>query len=123
MPDIAPRRVLVVEDDQDVRELLAEILQEAGYAVSCAANGLRALELLRSGAEQPAVILVDLRMPVMDGVEFCRQKCADNALEHIPVIMMSAAGQLEPRLQQISVQALLKKPMSIEAVLEAVERF
>jgi CheY-like chemotaxis protein len=68
------------------------------------------------------VILLDLAMPIMNGIEFCAEKSADAALKDIPVVVMSAAGRLDARLAQISAQAFLKKPMTIEAVLETIER-
>jgi CheY-like chemotaxis protein len=122
VPASAPRHVLVVEDDREIREILALILEEAGYAVDCATNGLEALTFLRSGGAVPAVILLDLAMPIMNGIEFCAEKSADAALKDIPVVVMSAAGRLDARLAQISAQAFLKKPMTIEAVLETIER-
>jgi CheY-like chemotaxis protein len=115
--------VLIVEDDQEIREILTTILVEAGYAVASAANGLEALTQLRSGVPLPAVILLDLLMPVMDGVEFCARKDADAAIKDIPVVVMSALRKPEVKVPTTSAQGYLKKPMTLEAVLEAVERF
>jgi CheY-like chemotaxis protein len=123
VPARASGRVLVVEDDQEIRDILTQILGEEGYAVDCARDGLEALARLRSGLPLPAVILLDLMMPVMDGVEFCAQKDADASLAPIPVVVMSAARQLEAKLPTTAAQGYLKKPMTLEAVLEAVERF
>jgi CheY-like chemotaxis protein len=123
MPVDAPRRVLIVEDDQEIREILTTILVEAGYAVASAANGLEALTQLRSGVPLPAVILLDLLMPVMDGVEFCARKDADAAIKDIPVVVMSALRKPEVKVPTTSAQGTLKKPMTLDAVLEAVKRF
>jgi CheY-like chemotaxis protein len=122
MPTDESRRVLVVEDYEDIRELLAQSLEEAGYAVDRAANGLEALAILRSGSALPAVILLDLMMPVMDGVEFCAQKNANAATRDIPVIAMSAANHPEALLGDLPARAIVRKPMALEEVLEAVER-
>jgi CheY-like chemotaxis protein len=84
--------VLVIEDDDDLREALSELLWEEGYTVSQAANGQEALLALRSGGTRPRLILVDLMMPVMDGWEFCAEQMKDPELSAIPVGVISALG-------------------------------
>ena len=84
------KAVLLVEDDIDVREAVADTLDEAGYRVSPARNGQEALDMLRSGAVQPRVILLDLMMPVMDGWQFREEQLRDPALASIPVVALSA---------------------------------
>jgi len=75
--------VLVVEDDRDVRESLVAVLEDAGYRVMSAADGRAALDLLRAGP-RPAVILLDLMMPVMDGFEFRAEQVRDPSLADVP---------------------------------------
>src|SRR5205085_12014163 len=86
------RRVLVVEDDHDVREALVEALEASDYHPMAAANGSEALQRLRSGSEPPCVILLDVMMPVMDGREFREEQRRDPALAEIPVVVLSAHG-------------------------------
>src|SRR3954470_23175677 len=83
--------VLVVDDDQDIREALCDLLADAGYRAASVANGKEALIYLKSG-ELPCVILLDLMMPVMDGWEFRRQQQGDPRLSKIPVVVITAAG-------------------------------
>jgi CheY-like chemotaxis protein len=118
----AEPRILIVEDDEAIGESLSDLLTESGYAVDCVSNGRQALELLRSGGSPPALILLDLTMPVMDGFQFCAARSEDAALRDVPIVIMSADGQVQAKLERTGAQGYLKKPMSIEAVLEVVER-
>jgi len=84
------KSVLIVDDDVDIREILAEMLLERGFEVATAANGLEALRVLRSMTVRPAVILLDLMMPVMDGYGFLAQRRLDPALLSIPLAIVTA---------------------------------
>lgn len=106
--------VLVVEDDQSLREALADALELDGHVVAMAANGREALRAI--GQRRPDVILLDLAMPVMDGWEFRRlQRQIDPA---IPVVVVSAAS--EPRLAEVHPDAYLAKPFDIDTLLAVV---
>jgi CheY-like chemotaxis protein len=83
--------VLVVEDDRDIRECMADALEMEGYAVMCAGNGREALDQLRRGP-RPDLILLDLLMPVMSGWEFRQAQLADPLLAGIPVVIVSASA-------------------------------
>src|SRR5262245_34872901 len=82
-------RVLIVDDDYDIRATLHEILSDEGYDVASSANGFEALQALRSGTA-PCLILLDLMMPVMDGWQFRAQQLSDPTLASIPVVVLSA---------------------------------
>jgi CheY-like chemotaxis protein len=82
--------VLVVDDDRELREALVEALEEAGYRAHQAANGRQALE--RLGDAVPDAILVDVMMPIMNGVELLRALRADPDLKRIPVILMTGVN-------------------------------
>src|SRR5712675_834532 len=82
--------IVVVDDDDDIREAVREVLHEEGYRTVGAANGVEALQLLRSSPELPQLILLDLMMPVMDGWEFLMGIDEDPAFHSIPVALMSA---------------------------------
>lgn len=113
------RRILVIEDDDDVREVLVEILVEEGYCPVGAPNGLRALELLRGVDPQPAVILLDLMMPVMDGWQFLEQRKREPALLDIPVVVMSAAHDNLAKLPG-SVR-FLRKPVDVAQLVATLD--
>ncbi|MDB4985063.1 MAG: hypothetical protein JWN04_241, partial [Myxococcaceae bacterium] len=96
--------VLVVDDDTDLRETIAALLQEEGYLVSTASSGAQALGVL-SPAPAPApavnVILFDLMMPESDGFDFRIKQRADDRIAHIPVIGMTGSMSLDPRIAEL----------------------
>jgi CheY-like chemotaxis protein len=117
------RRVLLVEDDTDLREIIADILGDAGYEVLEAAEGQQALDLLRSAEELPRVIFLDLLMPVLDGASFRVAQVADPRLARIPVVLMSAMTTGEQRARELEPDDYLAKPFDLRRVIELAERF
>lgn len=112
--------VLIVEDDADLREMMAQLLLLEGYRTETVANGREALQYLQKG-DRPDVILLDLMMPVMDGWEFRRRQLEDPALSRVPVVVLSA---LDPsRAADLDGAAFLKKPLDFDRLLELVRRF
>ncbi|MEP7126983.1 MAG: response regulator [Byssovorax sp.] len=111
--------LLVVEDDDDYRAILAETLVEAGYRVESAIHGLDALARLRAGVK-PAVILLDMMMPVMDGWSFVAALKEDTALSTIPVIATTGAGDRVLLSAPVSA-AYLNKPINRERLLATIE--
>ncbi|HMF40420.1 MAG TPA: response regulator [Polyangia bacterium] len=82
--------VLIVDDDPDIREILAEALESFGFVVVTAAHGRDALAMLARMAVRPSVILLDLMMPVMDGYGFLEERTKDTKLESIPLAVITA---------------------------------
>ena len=108
--------VLIVEDERDIRETLAEILKLEGFAVQTACHGLDALEKLRHGGAHPGLILLDLMMPVMDGRRFLELLSAEPAeLTRIPVVVFSAAANVKPIDYPIA--GYLSKPAGLDDIL------
>lgn len=113
--------VLVVEDDPDIRATLCEALEDNGYATAGASNGVEALEYLRSGAEKPCLILLDLMMPVMDGQTFRAEQRADAALADIPVVVISAYRDVDRWADELATE-YLAKPVRLETLLETARK-
>jgi CheY-like chemotaxis protein len=109
--------VLIVEDDEDLRDMMAQMLAIEGFAATAVANGREALDYLRR-AIKPHVILLDLMMPVMDGWEFRRRQQADPELAPVPVIVLSALDR--SRAAPVDAIAFLKKPLDFDRLLELV---
>jgi DNA-binding response OmpR family regulator len=112
--------VLIVEDDADLREMMAQLLTLEGFAAATASNGREALTYLRTNAA-PDVILLDLMMPVMDGWEFRREQQRDREMAGVPVIILSALDQ--PRGADLAGDAFLKKPLDFDRLLELIRRY
>ncbi len=113
--------VLIADDDRDTRETLRDLLELEGYPVITARNGAEALERMR--LEGPGLVLLDLVMPAMDGVQVCRLRAADPALAAIPVAVISASVGQEERLRPLNLAAYLEKPVRIDTLLELVRQF
>jgi CheY-like chemotaxis protein len=115
------RTILVVEDDHDLRQLTTAVLREVGYFVESAADGVEALEKLRTTGAISLVVL-DLNMPRMNGFEFRERQLADATLAAIPVIAVTAYGQLAEQLARLGPIPCLKKPFGHEELLAMIER-
>ena len=120
-PPEQARRILIVEDDRDLREALTETLRDEGYEVAGAAHGREALELLRGSFRRPALILLDLTMPVMNGWQFRSHQRRDPEISGIPVVVVSA-DPLAVLATHTGVAAVLPKPTDPEKLLEAIGR-
>ena len=111
-------QVLIVDDDEGVRRLLRLLLETSGYDTATAANGAEALERMRQ--QLPCVVLLDMKMPVMDGFEFRRQQLADPQLLSVPVVCLTAHYEPEQVGMQLGV-ACLSKPPHFPEILNAVK--
>src|SRR4051794_3329927 len=114
-----PRRVLVADDDRDIRESLEDLLEDEGYEVLSAENGKQALKSLQTGGGADAILL-DLRMPEMDGWEFRALQKDDERLKSIPVVALS--GDRSPQALAISADAYLRKPVATAELLATLDR-
>jgi len=114
--------ILLVEDDRYIRESLDEFLTEEGFDVVPSSNGLDAYTRLVAGMK-PQLILLDLMMPLMDGFQFREKQMVTDDLADIPVVVMSAYGDLEKNKEKLGVEAYLKKPLDIEEVLSTIHRW
>ena len=118
---MASEAILIVDDDNDVRCALAEMLEEEGFAVEGAPNGRAALARLRSGTVHPAVILLDLMMPGMDGWDFRSEQMRDPQLAQVPVVIVSAAGFSRESIRtQFRPAAYVEKPIERSELLEVI---
>jgi CheY-like chemotaxis protein len=115
----AAARILVIEDDPDLIEALCELLNIYGYTASRAADGIAALETLEHG-DLPDLILLDLMLPRLDGWGFREAQLNDQRLKDIPVIVLSAVGEI---VKPIEADHLLRKPVSPETLFASIERF
>ena len=115
-----PSTVLVVDDDSDLVRLVSRYLTLEGFAAATAANGREALAYLRGGGPASAILL-DLRMPIMDGWTFRRAQRADPTIASIPVVVLSGVAGVEG-LQELDVAATFNKPVSFPELIGVVRK-
>ena len=119
--------VLIVEDDSDTREMLAAFLANEGFHTVAAEDGLEALHLLRTvrrrAPRTPCLVLLDLTMPRLGGLEFRRAQLGDPTVASVPVAVMSGAIDLERRAQDLGAVASVAKPIDLEILRDVVRRY
>lgn len=114
--------VLVVDDDLDIREALAEILEEHGVTVTTAIHGEDALAKLREGP-RPNLILLDLMMPVLDGRGFCERLRVGGELAELAIVLLSADREIEAIARELGAATCLPKPVDLARLIDAVDRY
>ena len=112
-------RIMIVDDDNDLREIVCAVLQDADYETLGAASGPQALDMLHR-KERPQLILLDLMMPVMTGFELREHLLAEPELASIPVVVMTASRGFD--VAPLSASGVVYKPLDVEALVGAVER-
>jgi two-component system chemotaxis response regulator CheY len=117
-PPNDPKHILVVDDDDAIRGVIAETLELEGYCVECAADGLQALAKVK--ADVPDAIVLDLMMPVMDGWTFLEQCRTQHLCTNTPVLVTSAAPKLEETAAKLRVTARLTKPFDLDDLVGIV---
>ena len=115
--------ILIVDDDAGIRQLLLLFLEHKGYSAICAANGLEALATIQQAPALPELILLDLMMPQMDGAAFRQAQLADPRLAPIPVVVMSAAENIEAQAPLLTADAYVPKPIEFDSLLQIVARY
>ncbi len=118
MSELEEVSVLVIDDDVDTRDIVTELVTNAGYTVASAGNGREALALLET--IRPALILLDVQMPVMNGAEFREAQRRDRELLRIPTVVITGAAS-EPVLD-IAIDEALRKPVRAADLMRIVER-
>lgn len=113
--------MLLVDDDEGIRDALSETLSEEGFSVATAANGREAILWLQERRPQSCVVLLDLMMPIMDGSEFLRAKQADAALCEIPVVILTAAGARFRVDGSPDIKDTVSKPIELPHLMAAIE--
>jgi CheY-like chemotaxis protein len=114
------RSILIVDDDEEVRETLHDALAFEGFTVTVAHNGQEALEALRADERAPWLVLLDLMMPVMDGRTFLKVRGADADLARIPVIVLSAGGDCREIKATQDVAFCLPKTVRLPELMKAI---
>jgi CheY-like chemotaxis protein len=116
------KRILIIDDDVVALEMMSTILAGDGYRVAAACNGLDAIERLHT-YEKPDLIVLDLKMPIMDGCHFCQARLKDKELASIPIVILSAAADVAEQAAALGADLHLQKPVDVVTLLNAVRRY
>jgi CheY-like chemotaxis protein len=116
------RHILLVEDDPDFQAVLQTALEGEGYHVIAAAHGREAMERLRH-SPGCGLIVLDLRMPVMDGYQFRAEQMRDPTLAGIPVVVLSAEGDATRRAAELGAVEVMQKPVDFDRLLAILARY
>jgi len=119
---MARKRILLADDEEDIKTVVTMFLESQGYEVVTAYDGLDTLEKVRS--EKPDLILLDIMMPVLDGYEVCKRLKEDEQTAHIPILILSAAAHAESvkRGLKAGAQDYIIKPFEPEKLHEKIEQ-
>lgn len=113
-------KILIVDDEFGLADVVSEILSESGYEVSVAINGRLGLACLEK--QRPDLVLLDIMMPVLDGIGMLRAMRANPDFASIPVIMMTAVPEALPKEKPALFQSALSKPFTPKALFSAIEQ-
>jgi len=116
-------KILVVDDEPDILKVVTFILKKTGYEIFSAVDGKEALKLIKD--KRPDLILLDLRLPVIDGYEVCRKVKSDDSLKAIPVLLLTASGvdSVAQKAQTLGAEDFIIKPFSKEDLLKKINKY
>jgi CheY-like chemotaxis protein len=118
---MAQKTVLLAEDDVEIRDILQDLLEAEGYDVVPASHGRQALEFLEGvrGGKLPDLVVLDLMMPLVDGVQVLKAMKDDPQLSNIPVVVLSAVAKERP----VGASAFLRKPIPLQKLFDTIRGF
>lgn len=116
------KNVLIVDDCAEIQMLLSTLLTAKGYQVDCVSNGKEALDHLEQKKETPGAILVDMRMPVMGGLDFLESIKNLKNLDKIPIVLMSGDDDLNEKGSRTQARELVQKPLNSSQILQLLDR-
>jgi CheY-like chemotaxis protein len=113
------KKILIIEDDISIRELLVDVLEQKGYLVFASVNGADGIKSLEQGT--PDLILMDVAMPIMDGYAFRKEVLLNSNWNKIPVIAMSSDHQCDKKLSEHGINNFISKPLNIVHLLNTIK--
>jgi len=121
------RNILIVEDDAATRDMISTLVATEGFNAVVAEDGLEALHLLRTvrrrAPDEPCLVLLDLKMPRLSGLEFRRAQLGDPTVASVPIAVISGATDLEQRAAALGAVATVPKPIKVDLLMDVVRRY
>jgi len=119
---MAKKKILLVDDEPDLVKVTTYRLKKMGYDVVTGVTGQEALDLIRS--EEPDLVLLDLRLPIIDGLDVCKEIKADEKFKDIPIILFTAStGSIVDNVKEVGADGFLIKPFDQEKLAAELEKF
>lgn len=119
---IPEQNILLIEDDLDINEAIQSILKDENFKVDAVFNGKEALDYLKNSHHNPSLILIDLMMPLMNGLQFREAQLQDPRIANIPTVMLSASNNFED-INKLKFQGYLPKPLDLDSLINIVRKF
>jgi CheY-like chemotaxis protein len=114
--------VLLVDDNDDIRDMMRLILEDGGFSVIEAANGMQAVE--KAASDPPSVILMDIAMPLMDGIEAAQEIRSRDGLGYVPIIAVTAHGrEYHDKAMEVGFNEVMQKPIDVFSLNSAINRW
>ncbi len=124
MKEVSKNLIMLVEDDHAIRTDLSMLLEMEGFEVTSAENGAVAVDILKTSQKNPALIILDIMMPVMDGWQFREEQMKIETASSIPVVVMTADGRAADKAKQMKAQGFVQKPIHrIDAFLKTITQY
>lgn len=117
------KSIIIIEDDHDIRHSLVDVFSDYGYQVFSAENGETGMRLVTSLEEDPGLIILDLMMPVMDGLTFLEELKKQTNKTNLPVVLFSADGTLSKKAREAGAYDFVNKPIELPQLLELAQRY
>jgi two-component system alkaline phosphatase synthesis response regulator PhoP len=121
---MAKKKILVVDNEPDILKIVTFRLGKMGYEVLTAADGQEGLDLIRE--KKPNLVLLDLRLPVLDGNEVCKQVKSDEKLKKIPIILLTATdsiGKNAEKAKELGANDYMMKPFDLDKLVEKIKKY
>ena len=117
--------ILSIDDDDLILDVVKQVLEMEGFHILTATNGQEGLDLLSRlpDSELPNLILLDQNMPVLNGDQFNRARLQDPRLRSIPVVMMTASGDIKKFMDEVEAEAYIDKPLGIHSIVDVARNF
>jgi CheY-like chemotaxis protein len=117
--------IVVIEDDQPIREMMEAVIKAEGYGVRTACNGEEAMEILKN-LDSPRLIITDLSMPIMDGYSFIELANQTDTISNIPIVVISASplnSKIKEKIATGKIKKLIKKPVNLDYLIEVIVEY
>lgn len=117
------KTILIIEDDNEIRQTMVDVLEDEGFQVLSAENGLEGLKILNQYETAPCLIIVDWMMPILDGDGFRQEQLKSEKFAAVPTVLFSANGQISQKAIGAGYEEFIRKPIDLERLFELTSKY